>query len=122
MTFLLLLLSLFFSCQSFDTGRGTAFAVHHDRFNRGRLACLSPRRAKLQTEASRKLFREGLFVAHRQAPCWSIVKVCSRASGLCERATVADRGPRHALIDLNRHLSRKLRHDGELVLVQFFKE
>ena len=107
------------SVGSFDVGRGTTFSRRNDRHNHGRAACLSPRRLLLRSPAAARLYRRGAFVAHRTAPCWSPVEVCSLASGRCRLAVVADRGPRRAAIDLDRRLAADLGHDGRLVSIRW---
>ena len=99
-------------------GRGTVFNHSHiDRHNPpGRFACDFPRRRASQSPASRRLESRGQIVAHRTLPCWSVLTVCSVASLRCSEATVGDRGPVRAAIDLLQPLADLLRHDGELVL------
>lgn len=94
-------------------GRGTVFALSkRDRHNRGRFACLAPRRSLLQTTASRRLVRAGHLVAHPSLPCWSTVRVCDLRTNRCASATVADRGPRRAAIDLWFRLARHMKFSG----------
>jgi rare lipoprotein A (peptidoglycan hydrolase) len=59
-----------------------------------------------------------MVVAHNTLPCHSKVWVFNPRTGRSVMARVADRGPRHALIDMSKGVARRLKHNGmEKVLV-----
>ena len=98
-------------------GLGTRFDLPaSDPHNRGGHACRYPSRRVGQSAESRHLERLGHVVALWTAPCWAVLTVCVPRTGLCESATVADRGPVHAAIDLFSPLSRALRHNGREIV------
>lgn len=94
-------------------GLATTFdAPAVDKHNRGSHACMLGPRRRARTPQARDLYDRGHLVAHRRAPCWAILRVCLRSNGRCELATVADRGPRHAAIDLFAPLAKALGSSG----------
>ena len=100
-------------------GRGTVFDhPSRDKHNVGGHACDFPRRRAGQSTASKLLEQRGLLIAHRTLPCWAVVAVCSLSSMSCSLATVADRGPARALVDLWHLLAEALGHiDGPVLLL-----
>lgn len=59
-----------------------------------------------------------MVVAHNKLPCHTRVWVFNPRTGRSVVARVADRGPRHALVDMSRPVARRLKHNGrEPVLV-----
>ncbi len=62
--------------------------------------------------------RKDMVLAHNTLPCHARVWVFNPRTGRSVVARVADRGPRHALVDMSRAVARRLRHNGrEPVLV-----
>ncbi len=53
-----------------------------------------------------------LVVAHPHLPCGSKVLIWSPRTNLSVVATVADRGPRHAMLDMSEATTKKLRANG----------
>ena len=96
-------------------GRGTIFGGPGDRHAGGHWACAWPARRVHQSPEARELEQLGQVVALWGVPCWSRVAVCSLDSGRCSVATVADRGPRRAAIDLDFRFARWLGHRGGAV-------
>ena len=86
-------------------GIGTVFGSSSwDRHNpHDVLACYRPRRIDDSRDR---------VVAHRTLPCRSRVLVCALRSGRCVEATVGDRGPRRALVDLSRLVADAIGHNG----------
>ena len=104
-------------------GRGTIFGPpDRDRWHGSHHACTLGPRWRAADRDARALYAAGRFVAHPSLPCWARVQVCSEASGRCLVGVVADRGPRHALVDLWHVLARELRHDGGVVSLTTYPE
>ena len=102
----------------YSSGTGTVFdSPEVDPHNKGTLACVSHSRPDV---ISRRLIKRGSFVAHRTMPCYQLIHVCVARNGRCSLAVVADRGPLHADIDLNKSLAKEVRHNG-LETVQWKK-
>ena len=104
-------------------GIGTIFGPWHTKHGGDPLAgshaaCMSPGRRAKATRAAMRLYRAGAFIAHPSWPCWTIVRICSDASGRCDRACIADRGPAHAMVDIWWRLAKRLRHDGGMVAIR----
>jgi hypothetical protein len=96
---LLYLSSLLLNLQ---VGMGTIFWAKGDRFNPDpNMACYS-----------RPLRDDLLVVAHKTLPCRSKVLLINPRNKLHTIATVADRGPKRALIDLSRATAKALKHNG----------
>ena len=104
--------------MSFDAGRATTFSLRHDKHNKGKAACLNPKRLKLRTKAAWKLYKAGYYVANSSATCWAIVDACSPA-GLCGEAATVDRGPVHARLDMSPKLTRKIKHTGGVLIFRW---
>ena len=95
--------ALFVSPPGRTLGIATTFATTAvDPWNpRDELACRQP-------DGHRRLAVEDRIVAHRSLPCGARVRVCVLRTGKCAEATVGDRGPRHALVDLAPAVAREL--------------
>jgi rare lipoprotein A (peptidoglycan hydrolase) len=103
---LILLLSLL---AHGHVGTGTVFgSSHRDRHNpNSRLAC-----------SHEELDESASVVAHNTLPCRSQVLLFNPRTGRSTVATVMDRGPRHALIDMSPAVAAALSLNGkEPVLV-----
>ncbi len=103
---LLALLSLLAQGQ---TGLGTVFgSSHRDPHNpNSHLAC-----------THEELDEGTLVVAHNALPCWTQVWLYNPRTGKGTVATVLDRGPRHALIDMTPAVAAAIGHNGkETVLI-----
>src|SRR2546425_1033452 len=98
---LILMLSLL---GSGHVGTGTVFGSSSwDRSNpQSRLACYG-REINDQKD---------LVIAHNKLPCGTRVWLFNPRTGLSTEAVVADRGPRHAYVDMSRLVARSLGHNG----------
>jgi len=56
--------------------------------------------------------RKDMVVAHNTLPCHTRVWMFNPRTGRSAVARVADRGPRHALVDMSRAVARRLKHNG----------
>lgn len=114
-TLILILLAL----ASLRSGLGTVFHANGDSGNPNPgLACVpfkdpafAPGDARRYRH--RRLDDRMLVVALPVAyPCGALVWIYCPRTGRSAIAVVADRGPRHALIDMSRAVARRLRHNG----------
>ncbi|MSP59125.1 MAG: hypothetical protein EXR72_02090 [Myxococcales bacterium] len=97
---LILLLSLMATGK---TGIGTVFGsstwdAHNPHSN---LACMH-----------REIDDRELVVAHNTLPCHSLVWIYNLRTGRSVVATVGDRGPRRAMIDMSPAVARRIGHNG----------
>lgn len=84
-------------------GRATTFYPQGDPWNPDpHLAC-----------TGRDLTDRDVVVAHPTLPCGSRVLIYAPRTGRSVVATVADRGPKRALVDLSPATARALRANGE---------
>ena len=101
---LILMLSLLGSGHA---GTGTIFGSSRwDRSNpHSRLACYH-----------REISDRDLVVAHNTLPCGSRVWIFNPRTGKSVVASVGDRGPKHAYVDMSREVAARIAHNGrELV-------
>ena len=91
-------------------GMGTVFGSSTwDRWNpNSTLACLNREIDDLRDE---------VVALPRHIPCGARVWLYNPANGRSAVATVADRGPRRALVDMSLRVARKLGHSGRAIVI-----